>query len=92
MATATKKAPVARSTVRAARSVPESGSLVFLTYRDNGGHYHWEIVDARGETLAHSRSFVSLDDAERAARDVHEGARSSHFESQPARERRAAAA
>jgi hypothetical protein len=50
MATATKKAPVA--TARDARSAPESGSLVFLTYGDNGGDYHWEIVDAGGPAKA----------------------------------------
>ena len=47
MATATKKARAATSLTRAA---PLARS--FLTYPDNGGNYHWEIVDASGETLA----------------------------------------
>ena len=92
MATATKKAPAATSAARAVRSVSVSTSLTFLTYKDNGGTYHWEIADAGGETLAHSGSFASQDDAERAARVVHEGARSAHFEPQLAKERPAVAA
>lgn len=73
MATATKKAPAATSTVRAVRPAPRGGSLAFLTYRDNGDKYHWEIVDPSGEALAHSGSFASQDDAERGARRVREG-------------------
>jgi uncharacterized protein YegP (UPF0339 family) len=91
MATATKKASAATSPARAVRSVSEAASLAFLTYRDNGGDYHWEITDASGEILAHSGSFASQDDAERAARDVHEGARSAHFEPHGTKERRTVA-
>ena len=76
MATATKKAPAATSTASRRASRARAASLAFLTYRDNGDNYHWEIVDSNGETLAHSKSFASQDDAERAARDVHERIRS----------------
>jgi uncharacterized protein YegP (UPF0339 family) len=65
----------------------ERASLAFRTYQDNGGNHHWEIVDSGGEILAHSESFASQDDAERAARDVHEGARLASFESQVVKER-----
>ena len=92
MATATKKTSAATSPVRAVRSVSQAASLAFLTYRDNSGDYHWEIVDASGEILARSGSFVSQGDAERAARDVQEGACSAHFEPHVAKERRAVAA
>jgi uncharacterized protein YegP (UPF0339 family) len=82
MATATKKAPAATSTARAVRPAPVAASISFLTYRDNDGSYHWEIVDASGEALAHSGNFISQDDAESAARAVSEGVRSSDFEPQ----------
>jgi len=91
MATATKKAPAATSTDHAARSTPRGGTLTFVTYRDNDGKYHWEIVDASGETLAYSGSFGSQRDAERAAREVGIGARSAHFEPRAASERHAVA-
>ena len=52
----------------------------------------WEIVDESGESLVHSRSFASEDDAEGAARYVYQGARSAHFELQVAKERPTVAA
>jgi uncharacterized protein YegP (UPF0339 family) len=75
MATATKKARVASSV--SARDVSES-SLEFLIYRDNAGSYHWEIVEG-SESLVHSVSFSSHEDAERAARHVYERAGLAHF-------------
>ena len=92
MATATRKTPTATSPARTVGSVSQAASLAFLTYRDNGGNYHWEIVDASGEILARSGSFVSQGDAERAARDVQEGARSAHLEPRVTEQRRAVAA
>jgi uncharacterized protein YegP (UPF0339 family) len=80
MATATKKAPAVKPLTRGARGVLESAPLEFLVYRDNGGDYHWEIVDGSGEILVHSAGFASHDDAARAARCVHKGARSARFE------------
>lgn len=87
MATATKKVHTASSPAHAVRRVSEPAPLVFRTYRDNGDNYHWEIVDRGGEILAQSGGFASQDDAERAARDVHQGARSASFKSQMAKER-----
>jgi uncharacterized protein YegP (UPF0339 family) len=87
MATATKKAHSAPSPAHAVRGVSEPASLAFRTYRDNGDNYHWEIVDSGGEILAQSGSFASQDDAERAARHLHEGARSAPFDSQVGKER-----
>jgi uncharacterized protein YegP (UPF0339 family) len=92
MATAAKKAHDAPPAAHAVRRVSEPASLVFRTYRDNGDHYHWEIVDRGGEILAQSGGFASQDDAERAAREVHQGARSASFESQMAKERHIVAA
>jgi uncharacterized protein YegP (UPF0339 family) len=81
MATATKKVHTATAAIPAAR-VSEPASLEFLTSRDNGGNYHWEIVNSGGETLAHSDCFASQEDAERAARHVYEGVPSARFVSQ----------
>lgn len=86
MATA-KKGHAAPSPVNGVRRMSEPASLAFRTYRDNDDNYHWEIVDSHGEILAQSGSFTSHDDAERAARDVHEGVRSAPFESWGAKER-----
>lgn len=80
MATATKKVHAARPVARGARDVSGSGSLEFLVQQNNGGDYYWEIVDDGGESLAQSGSFASHDDAERAARCVHDGAGSARFE------------
>jgi len=86
MATATKKVHAATP------ALAEVASLGFFIYRDNDGDYHWEIVDESGESLVHSRSFASEDDAEGAARYVYHGARSAHFELQVAKERPTVAA
>jgi uncharacterized protein YegP (UPF0339 family) len=84
MATATKKVHAARSP---ARAVSESSSLAFLINQDNGGDYHWEIVDSGGKSLVQSGGFASQNDAERAARHVYEGVSSALFEPQAAKER-----
>jgi uncharacterized protein YegP (UPF0339 family) len=87
MATATKKVHAAEPVARGGGEVCESASLEFLVHRDNGGDYHWEIVGVRGESLAQSASFASHEDAERAARRVHDGAGSARFEPHVAEER-----
>ena len=87
MATATKKVHAARPVARGAPDVSESASLEFLVHRDNGGDYHWEIVDGGGESLAQSGNFASHDHAERAARCVYDGAGSARFEPHVAEER-----
>jgi uncharacterized protein YegP (UPF0339 family) len=50
--------------------------MEFLIIEDNGGGYHWTIVDSGGESLAQSARFASYDEAEHAARVVrnHAGA------------------
>jgi uncharacterized protein YegP (UPF0339 family) len=87
MATASKKVHAARPVARGARDVSQSASLEFLVHQDNGGDYYWEIVGAHGESLAHSGSFASHDDAERAARRVYDVAGSARFESHVAEAR-----
>ena len=58
-------------------------SLRFLVYGDNGGDYHWELVEGSGDTLARSGTYASHDDAERAARHACEGAGAVRFEPHP---------
>jgi uncharacterized protein YegP (UPF0339 family) len=85
MATATRKG-------RAERPGPRPDTLEFLVYEDNGGSYHWEIVQGAGESLAQSVSFGSHEDAERAARHVYERAGRARFGALVADERRPTAA
>jgi len=79
MATATKQVHTATSRARCARAVSEKVTLEYLTHRDNGGNYHWEIVDSSGESLVHSGSFDSQDADARAAACVYQGARSARL-------------
>jgi len=65
MATATKHA---RTTASRARVAPKSMSMEFLIVEDNGGDYHWTLVDRDGNTLARSPSFASYEQTEDAAR------------------------
>ena len=87
MATATKKVHAARPVARDARDVSKSAPLEFLVHQDNGGHYYWELVGERGESLAKSGSFVYREGAERATRWVHDGADSARFGADVAEER-----
>ena len=80
MATATNKRRAAKSLAHdpAQAAVPEP--MQFLIYEDNGGLYHWTIVDDDRATLAHSDGFASDDEAKRAAQRVRDGAPSARFE------------
>jgi len=92
MATATKKVRAVRPVTRGARDLSQAAPLEFLVHQDNGGDHYWEIVGERGESLAQSGSFTSQQDAERAARCVHDGAGSARFEPHVAEERQPVAA
>jgi uncharacterized protein YegP (UPF0339 family) len=89
MATATKQGRAEGPGPRP--DAPES-SLEFLVYEDNGGSYHWEIVQGGGESLAQSASFDSHEDAQRAARHVYERAGRARFGARVADERQPTAA
>ena len=54
--------------------------MEFRVFEDNGGGYHWRILDGTGESLAQSRSFESYDDAERAAHHARGGAGSARLQ------------
>ena len=92
MATATKKVRAVRPVTRGARDLSQSAPLQFLVHQDNAGAYYWEIAGERGESFAQSGSFASQEDAERAARCVHDGAGSARFEPHVAEERQPVAA
>lgn len=64
----------------AAREPSDPASMTFLGFEDNGGGYRWTIVAGGGETLAQSAGFGSYQEAERAARIVHDGASLASFE------------
>jgi uncharacterized protein YegP (UPF0339 family) len=78
MATATKRAR-ARVVPRVS-GAPESSTMEFLIFEDNGGGHHWTIVDGAGESLVRSARFASYDEAERAARLVRDNAGSARLE------------
>jgi len=42
--------------------------MEFLIVEDNGGDYHWTLVDRHGNSLAQSPSFASYEQTEDAAR------------------------
>ena len=79
MATATKKGHVAGSRRRDVSANSDRASLAFAISQDNAGDYLWEIVDSDGRAVVQSGGFASRDDAERAARYVHDSARLAHF-------------
>jgi hypothetical protein len=80
MATPTQQARDGRQLARDPRDVsePESASLEFFVFEDNGGGYHWAIVT--GESLAQSGSFGSYEEAAHAGRCVRDAAESARFE------------
>lgn len=80
MATATKKAHSAKRVGNGARGTLDSSALEFLIGMDNGGDYHWELVNGSGESLVRSGVFASHDEAELGAIAVQEGAGSARFE------------
>ena len=74
MATATKKSrAVARRADRPAR-VRVTAPMEFVIFEDNGGCYHWRILAGDGATLGQSGDFASYGEAERAAREIRNGA------------------
>ncbi len=54
--------------------------MEFLIFEDNGGRYHWTILDGAGESLAQSGGFSSHDEAEHAARVVRDNAGGARLE------------
>jgi uncharacterized protein YegP (UPF0339 family) len=87
MATRTEEGCAARQLTRHARCVSESASLEFFVFSDNGGGYHWAIVDESGQNLAQSESFASYEEAAHAGRSVRDGAESARFERRAAEDR-----
>jgi uncharacterized protein YegP (UPF0339 family) len=80
MATATQKGRTPTGTGRGAEGASESASMEFLIVEDNGGKYHWTLLDREGNSLARSPRLVSYEQAEDAARVVLAGAGSARLE------------
>jgi len=80
MATATKKARAPRRATRGAVVASESVSMEFLIVEDNGGDYHWTLLDRDGNSLARSPSFASYELAKDAALVVLAGAGSARLD------------
>jgi uncharacterized protein YegP (UPF0339 family) len=55
-------------------------AIEFLIFEDNGGGYHWTIVDGAGLSLAQSGSYASHDEAEHAALLVRKSAGAARLE------------
>jgi hypothetical protein len=70
MTTATKTARATSDANRGAGVASNSVSMEFLIVEDNGGHYHWTLLDRDGNSLARSPSFGAYEHAEDAARVV----------------------
>jgi uncharacterized protein YegP (UPF0339 family) len=70
MATAAMKARANPGANGGAVVASESVSMEFVILEDNGGDYHWTLLDHNGNNLARSPSFASYLDAENAARGV----------------------
>ena len=65
----------------------ESASLELFVFNDNGGGYHWAIVGGSGESLAHSGSFGSYEDASHAGHYARDGAEWARFQGRAAEDR-----
>jgi uncharacterized protein YegP (UPF0339 family) len=80
MATAAMKARANAGANGGAATAPESVSMEFLIVEDNGGHFHWTLLDRDGHDLARSPSHASHEDAEDAALVVLAGAGSARLD------------
>jgi len=82
MATATKSARPSRRVARRTRA--GSVAIEFVIFEDNGGGYHWTILEGGGESLVRSPSFASRVEAEHAARVVRDNAGGARLEGRAA--------
>ena len=80
MATATQNGRTPTSGSRRAEGASESAPMEFLIAEDNGGKYHWTLLNGEGESLARSPRLVSYEQAENAARVVLAGAGSARLD------------
>lgn len=80
MATATTKAHATNGANRGAVAASDSASMEFLIVEDNGGDYHWTLLDRDGNSLGRSPSFASYEHAETAAGVVLAGAGSARLD------------
>ncbi len=87
MATAAMKARANTGATGGTVVAPESVSMEFLIVEDNGGHFHWTLLDRDGNNLARSPSHASHEDTEDAALVVLAGAGSARLDRRAATDR-----
>jgi uncharacterized protein YegP (UPF0339 family) len=80
MATAAMKGRAHAGANGGAATAPQSVSMEFRIVEDNGGHFHWTLLDRDGHELARSPSHASHEDAEDAALVVLAGAGSARLD------------
>jgi uncharacterized protein YegP (UPF0339 family) len=80
MATAAQKGRTPTGASRGAERASDTASMEFLIVEDNGGKYHWTLLDREGNSLARSPRLVSYEQAENAARVVLAGAGSARLD------------
>jgi hypothetical protein len=80
MTTATEKACATTDANRGRGGASNSASMEFLIVEDNGGDYHWTLLDGDRNSLARSPSFGAYKHAEDAARVVLAGAGSARLD------------
>jgi uncharacterized protein YegP (UPF0339 family) len=80
MATAAMKARANTAANGGTVVAPESVSMEFLIAEDNGGDFHWTLLDRDGNNLGRSPSYASHEDAEDAALVVLAGAGSARLD------------
>jgi hypothetical protein len=87
MATLATDGRAASQLTRDERGVPESTSLEFFVFEDNGGGYRWAIVGGSGASLVQSASFGSYAEAAQAGCYVRDSAESARFQRRAADDR-----
>jgi uncharacterized protein YegP (UPF0339 family) len=80
MATAAMKARANTGANGGTVVAPESVSMEFLIVEDNGGNYHWTLLDRDGNNLGRSPSYACHEDAEDAVLVVLAGAGSARLD------------
>jgi uncharacterized protein YegP (UPF0339 family) len=80
MATATKKSRASKQLAERQTHEPARSAMEFLIFEDNSGSYHWTILAGDGSPLGGAGDYASYDDAERAAKQIRDGAASARLE------------
>ena len=63
-----------------AASAGSGAAMEFVIVEDNGGAFHWSVLESTGESLGQSQRFASYGAAEDAAHHVRDGAGGARLE------------